>query len=139
MVHFPKGAVPVVLVAAAFAWSVNTRRADPLPEFPRVVLWAWERPEDLRFASPAHAGVAFLARTIWLDGARIASRPRLQPLQVAEGAAVMAVVRIESKGRGLPDHAPVIGELLQSARLPGVRALQVDFDARQSERGWYRT
>lgn len=103
------------------------------------MLWAWERPEDLRFVGPSHAGVAFLARTVWLDGAKMGSRPRMQPLRVAPGTSMMAVVRLESAGRGLPARAGVLRELLQSVELPGVRALQVDFDARRSERAWYRS
>jgi hypothetical protein len=32
---------------------------------PRVMLWAWERPEDLRFIAPDRVGIAFLvARSI---------------------------------------------------------------------------
>src|SRR5215469_13335992 len=72
------------------------RRADPLPGFPRLVLWAWERPERLGFVDPRAAGVAYLARTIgWRDG-HLTSRPRMQALEVPPGTSVMAVVRLES-------------------------------------------
>jgi len=37
----------------------------PIGQLPRVVLWAWERPEDLRSAG-SDVGVAFLAQTITL-------------------------------------------------------------------------
>src|SRR3954469_25552906 len=78
------------------AASGCARRPDPLPGFPRVVLWAWERPERLDFVDPHAAAVAYLARTIsWRDG-RIASRARYQPLDVHDGPAVMAVTRLES-------------------------------------------
>jgi hypothetical protein len=111
-------------------------RPDPLPGFPRLMLWAWERPEDLRFLKPDVAGVAFLARTItWRDGVA-ESRPRLQPLQVPPGAAVMAVVRLESRGGPLP---PAEAAALEAAKATvNARALQIDFDARRSERVWYR-
>jgi hypothetical protein len=49
----------------------------------------------------------------------------------------MAVVRLESNGGALPDAAAVAREVSAPASLPGVQALQVDFDARQSERQWY--
>ena len=101
------------------------------------MLWAWERPEDLRFLNLGNAGIAFLARTIWLDNQRVASRPRLQPLRYPPGATLMAVIRFESAGHGLPARAPVIREIMESASLPGVRALELDFDARESERAWY--
>ena len=41
--------------------------------FPGVVLWAWERPVDLR-GLPAGTGVAFLAQTITIaDGSHLLS------------------------------------------------------------------
>ncbi|MBZ5727207.1 MAG: DUF3142 domain-containing protein [Acidobacteriia bacterium] len=103
-----------------------------------MVLWAWERPERLPFVDPRAAGVAFLARTVaWHDGV-VESRPRLQPLVVPPATPLMAVVRLES-GRGpLPDASAVAHETARAAEFPGLRALQVDFDARLSERAWYR-
>jgi hypothetical protein len=50
----------------------------------------------------------------------------------------MAVVRLESVGLPLPPTDAVRTEILKAASLQGVRALQVDFDARLSEREWYR-
>lgn len=129
----------LVLMAAAglaLLWR-PLARPDPLPAFPRIMLWAWERPEDLRFIQPGAAGIAFLARTVWLDGGAVSARPRLQPLRFPPGTPLMAVVRLESAGRGLPPRPPVVREIRQAAALPGVRALQIDFDARESERAWY--
>ncbi len=101
------------------------------------MLWAWERPEDLRFVKPGVAGIAFLARTVWLDGESVSGRPRLQPLRFTPGTPLLAVVRLESAGHGLPPRAAVIREIQQTANIPNVRALQIDFDARESERAWY--
>jgi hypothetical protein len=113
------------------------RRADPLPGFPRLVLWAWERPERLDFVDPHLAGVAYLSRTIaWRQG-HLTSRPRMQPMAVAEGTRVMAVVRLESSGPPMPDAEQVAAEILRDAANPAVRAVQIDFDARRSERAWY--
>jgi hypothetical protein len=111
---------------------------DPLPGFPRLVLWAWERPERLDFLNPQSAGVAFLARTVSWHVGKIASRPRLQPFRVPPQTALMAVVRLESGGSPLPAAGAVAAEILKAAALPGVQAIQVDFDARLSERDWYR-
>jgi hypothetical protein len=127
----------IALIGVFFILASCARRPDPLPGFPRVVLWAWERPEHLEFVDPGAAGVAYLARTIsWRDGSLV-SRPRLQPLRVRRGAQVMAVVRLESWTPPLPDTAQVAREILLDAANPNVRALQVDFDARRSEREWY--
>ena len=125
------------LVAGAALLLRSTAKPDPLPQFPRVMLWAWERPEDLRFIQPGSAGIAFLARTVWVDGNNVSARARLQPLRFNPGTPLMAVVRIESAGRGLPAPEPVVREIQEAAAPPGVRALQIDFDARQSERAWY--
>ena len=49
----------------------------------------------------------------------------------------MAVVRLESAGHGLPAVSDAVREVVPAAELPGIRALQIDFDARKSERAWY--
>lgn len=127
------------LVAAAYRWPER----DRLPGFPRVMVWAWERPEKLDFVNPRETGVAFLARTIFLREGNVTVRPRLQPLVVAPGTALMAVVRIESQlvaGRGGEPAARSALEhaILEATELRGVRGLQIDFDARASEREFYR-
>jgi uncharacterized membrane protein len=119
--------------------SACAPRADPLPGFPRVFVWAWEHPEDLRSLDPHTVGVAFLARTVWLQDSSVAIRPRLQPLRTAPGTVLMAVVRVESGGHAAAAPlAAAAGAIADAARLPAVRALQVDFDAVASERSFYR-
>jgi len=135
---------------------------------PNVMFWAWERPEDFRFLGSRGQGVAFLARTIEvhaLPGGNGASRdpgvylrPRLQPLKLAEGTRLIAVVRIESSND--PWHRPITQSLRQetsstafpysdaqrdlvarlaadAAHLPRVEGLQIDYDASLSERKFY--
>src|ERR1035438_5795688 len=92
-------------------------RPDPLPNFPRLVLWAWERPERLRFVDPHTTGVAFLTRTISWRGGQVESRPRLQPLELPSGVALMAVVRLEGSG-ALPD-AQALAEPIQIRKTKG--------------------
>jgi hypothetical protein len=111
---------------------------DPLPAFPGLVLWAWERPERLDFLNPQSAGVAFLARTVSWRAGQIASRPRLQPFRAPPRTALMAVVRLESGGWPLPAAGAAVSQIMKAASIPGVQAMQVDFDARLSERDWYR-
>jgi len=126
------------LAAAVCILCGCRQRPDPLPGFPRLVLWAWERPEKLEFLNPRSAGVAFLARSVSWRAGQIISRPRLQPLHVPPGTLLMAVVRLESEGLPLPDTGKVRAEIFKAASIQGVQALQVDFDARLSEREWYR-
>jgi len=109
-----------------------------LPAFPRIVLWAWETPQDLSFLNPREAGVAFLAKTVLIGNGRLTVRPRLQPLHFPPGTVLMAVVRIESSGPDLPLPADVASAIADAATMAGVRALQIDFDATASERSFYR-
>ena len=46
------------------------RNPDRMGGLPPFVLWAWERPEDLRFINPQNIAVAFLAGTIRIRGER---------------------------------------------------------------------
>jgi hypothetical protein len=112
---------------------------DAVP--PRLVLWAWERPESLRFAEASGAGVAFLAESIFLEQSPVV-RPRLQPLKVAPSTALTAVVRLESTQRSPATFTSeyittVAGQIARVAREPQIRAVQIDFDATQSQRAFY--
>lgn len=109
------------------------------------MLWAWERPEDLRFIKSDRYGVAVLAQTLVLKGDDVIQKPRRQPLLVPPDAKVVAVTRIESQRS--KDKRPTLSnaqsthasELIRKTlALPNVAAVQVDFDATTSERDFYR-
>jgi hypothetical protein len=113
---------------------------------PNKILWAWERPEDLRFIDPNEFGVAFLAQTIFLENDRVSPRGRRQPLDVAPGTYLIAVTRIETNketsGQPKLDQAmaaKTAALIRNTLDLPDVRAIQVDFDAVVSERDFYRS
>ena len=61
------------------------------------MLWAWERPEDLRTLDSKRFAVAFLAQTLTLKGDEVVFNPRHQPLQVSPDTKLIAVTRIESQ------------------------------------------
>ncbi len=112
-------------------------------ELPRVVLWAWERPSDLRFIDPRQVGVAFLAQAVLLRGDDVVVRPRLQPLDLPPGTKLVAVTRVESDRKQSPQLSAAQRQSLASsiaeiAALPNVSAVQIDFDATRSERAFYR-
>jgi hypothetical protein len=111
---------------------------DPLPGFPRVVLWAWEHPENLSFVDPRVTGIAMLAGTVRVGDGRVRCQARMQPLRVPPATPLIVTVRVESDGASLPAAHEVAGCALSWAGMPGMRALQIDFDARRSEREWYR-
>lgn len=126
--------VPISILA------LRPKPALPLSEFPSVIIWAWERPEKLDFINTDQVAVAFLAKTVRLEGDRVVSKPRLQPLELASGTKLIAVVRIES------DHPTLSAtqlrktavEIARVSELPNVSVVQIDFDATVSERNFYR-
>ena len=112
-------------------------------EMPRVILWAWERPTDLRFINPRDVGVAFLARTIRLRADEVTVRPRLQPLNLPAAAAVMAVARVETDrvdkaALSESQRDKLAAAIAEMAQLPKISQIQIDFDATSSEREFYR-
>lgn len=114
-------------------------------EMPRKIIWAWERPEDLRFLDPKEFGVAFLAQTITLEQGRVDVRKRRQPLEIAEGTYLIAVTRIETikeygKRPTFTDEmiSQIVDQVVQTKDLKDVRSIQIDFDAVASERPAYR-
>lgn len=114
-------------------------------EMPDKILWAWERPEDLRFLDADKFGVAFLAQTLRLKNDEVIFQPRRQSLQIAPNTYLIAVTRIETDKRSanqsdLSDarKEKVIYLIKKTLELPNVKAVQVDFDATASERIFYR-
>jgi hypothetical protein len=104
------------------------------------MLWAWERPEDLRFLDSLSVGVAYLAATIRLGPNGAALRPRLQPLRVSPQTKLMAVIRLETSPRARLDStqaATVAAQIARTASLAQVAAVQVDFDATESQHAFY--
>ena len=113
---------------------------------PNKIVWAWIRPEDLRFLPPGEFGVAFLAQTIFLENSDTNPKPRRQPLDVSPGTYMIAVTRIETNkvGGKRPSLSPemvnkVVTLVKTTLDLPDVRAIQIDFDAVVSEREFYRS
>ena len=113
---------------------------------PTKILWAWERPEDLRFLDPKEYGVAFLAQTIFLDKDGVSPKPRRQPLEVPPGTYMIAVTRIETNKNGMKHAAfdaamatKVASIVKKTLDLPDVKGVQIDFDAVSSERAFYRS
>ena len=104
-----------------------------------IVLWAWERPEDLRFLQ-GEARIAFLATTLRVRDGQLIAFPRRQPLRVTPGTKLTAVVRIEAEEQAPlapAQQEAIVDHVRGAASLPGVDEVQIDFDARQSQRRSY--
>jgi hypothetical protein len=115
-------------------------RRDSAGPRPPVVLWAWERPVDLRNL-PDDVGVAFLAQTITVSSRTHVTFSRRQPLRVDPSTFLIAVTRIEAPGDTPSDRtaiAAIAADIARTRTLPRVSAVQVDFDARASQRTTYR-
>jgi hypothetical protein len=109
---------------------------------PYLLLWAWERPESISFVNSKEIGVAFLAESIFLDRQPVL-RPRLQPLRVGPKTPLTAVVRLEITPRTPkafdPSYTSTVAQwIVTVAHEPQVEAVQIDFDATQSQRDFYR-
>jgi len=111
-------------------------RTGPLP---RLMLWAWERPVDVRGLDEG-IGVAFLSQTITIGSSTHIVSPRRQPLRVDAGTPLVAVTRIEAPGDVPKDRAVIeqIARAIARTVEPTVIGIQIDFDARVSQRGMYR-
>jgi hypothetical protein len=106
--------------------------------------------------------VAYLAETINIEitnppgvrSFRFAVIPRRQPLRIPDGAFLVAVARIEMRVKpvrglelvsaGAPppvdnseNAAAIAGAIGRLAKIPGVRGIQIDFDATVSQRAFY--
>lgn len=105
---------------------------------PARVLWAWESPQDLRFLDRGE-GVAFLGGELLLEGRTARWTPRRNPLLVPPETFLVAVIRLETRAAELtPEQAEALVERASGLlSLPRVKGLQVDFDARDSERAFY--
>lgn len=145
------------ILALIFAFSLsilsgscsNQRRREInhrlISEMPHTILWAWERPEDLRFLDTEKFGVAYLAQTLYLENDEVVFRPRRQSLEISPATYLIAVTRIETnKNRAerptLSDSQKdsVVRLIKASLERPNVRAVQIDFDVKVSEREFYK-
>ncbi len=104
----------------------------------RVVVWAWERPEDLRFVGDA-ADVAIQSGFIVLSGDGVQARGRRFPLRMS-GRPTTALVHIQiDRGRPLAwtltQRREAAQAVLAFGQAVGADRLQVDFEVRRSERG----
>ncbi len=125
----------LAFVVAALVWAAC---AAPARAQPALVLWAWERPEDLRGAGP-NVEVAAVVGFVQLTGAGLWARGRRFPLRTAPGARRTAVVHVQIDPSQplawtLALRARTAQTVLAYARTPGFQAVQIDFEVKESQR-----
>jgi hypothetical protein len=136
----------IVLAAACVGCgSDKIRMTTPVPGRPAVMLWAWERPENLNFIDTKTTGIALLAQTLYLEKDGVEVRPRMQPLYEPPGVYMIAVTRIETNKKtdlrsDLSDEQieRISAAVKRTLELPNIKEVQIDFDAALSERAFYR-
>ena len=106
---------------------------------PEYYVWAWRREEDLSFIDPRRVKVAVWTATIHMDDDGFVVERRTNGITYPSDAEVVGVVRLEITG--VPDaaEAPRLADAIIGASRP-FRPVehQVDFDARLSQRSFYR-
>lgn len=124
-----------LLAALLLLGPASAPRADP----PRraLVLWAWDRPEDLSFARPGDE-VAAVVGVVTLSGQAVKARGRRVALTLPPGLRRTAVVHVE-----IDPHAPAVWSARQrraaaaavlAYAAQGWEAVQVDFEVKASQR-----
>lgn len=126
------------------AWILVIAMGLPAaPPLPPIMLWAWETPHDLRFLKSPQIGVAYLATTLLLREDTLWVRRRIQPLRIDPSTPLVAVIRIESDEARRAVLSPrqrrmAADRIVEVIDTTGAQALQLDFDAKLSERQFYR-
>ena len=124
---------------AALIGSADGRLIHPaVSKLPPQMVWAWERPEDLRWL-PDDVGVAYLAVSIELRGSKTVVRPRRPPVLMRDHTAQVPVIHVDPLWHPSPRLTPAQREVIVAQVLGAVpRAnrgvVQLDFEARRSQR-----
>lgn len=125
-------------VAAAISALIAIAADSAAVPGPRVVLWAWGRSEDLRFAGPGF-DVAVLAGSIVLSGDTAALTGRRYPALVLPAQRIVGVVHVEIDRRQPLLWSPLqreatVARILALADNLQFAEIQIDFEVRASER-----
>ena len=113
-----------------------------LRSLPRRMAWAWERDEDLRWL-PRDAGVAYVATTVRIEGDGVTVRGRRNSLWLAPATMRVPVVHVDASTASPPElnsaqREAIVAEVLRAAQASPSKVVQLDFEARLSQRGFLR-
>ncbi|WP_188564666.1 hypothetical protein [Undibacterium terreum] len=118
--------------------DAGTPSHPALAALPANMVWAWERPEDLRWL-PDDVGVAYVASTIMLRGEEALVHPRTAQLLVREATPLVPVLHVDASWRLPPalseqQTSRIAQELLRVAQRGNRHVVQLDFEVRRSQR-----
>ena len=123
-----------MVAAAVWLLAVSQAPADPA----RLTVWAWERPEDLRFL-PQDVDIAVQSGFIVLSGDNLTARSRRFPLLARAEQVSTSVVHLQIDHRKPLNWTPQLraqaaAAIVRLAQGVDVRRVQIDFEVRASER-----
>src|SRR5215467_13522444 len=130
----------LLLVLLVSDQNMSARTRMPV-DMPPLVLWAWDRDDDLGFIDIRDTAVAYLAATVILRGETVFLAPRHHPLGPPKGTRLVAVAHVE-----VDRHEPPVVSDAQArdfaATLAALREnlwefLQIDFEAKSSQRDFF--
>jgi len=131
----------LLLVFLVSDQNISVRTRMPV-DMPPLVLWAWDRDNDLSFIDVRDTAVAYLAATVILRGKSVFLTPRHHPLAPPKGTRLVAVAHVEVDRHEPPvvsdAQAQAFAETLAALRetRPG-EFLQIDFEATSSQRAFF--
>lgn len=115
--------------------------APAFAETPRIYLWAWDRPEDLRFLDPK-IGVAYFAGKIDLSEKKPVFRPRSKALLLPERRVTLPVLHVRAVRNaryGDAERELIVEAMRRLVADTGTQAIQLDFEVYHSQREFYKS
>ena len=108
-----------------------------------IVIWVWERSENLYFMENENVSFSYLAGTITKTDKGLIPHFRQQPLRIPDNSKTMAVVRIEhrieNKDLSDSDRKIITKFIIESCtQLEKNSSCQIDFDATKSQLDFYK-
>jgi hypothetical protein len=110
----------LLLVFLVSDQNISARTQMPF-DMPPLVLWAWDRDDDLSFIDIRDTAVAYLAATVILRGETVFLTPRHHPLAPPKGTRLIAVAHVEvdrHEPPGVSDRGRQVGSKQRAFQLP---------------------
>ena len=130
-----------LIFAAKFYQSQPYLPHPAIAALPNKIIWAWQRPENLRFL-PSNVGVAYVATSVNLENNQAYVYPRMHPLLVNPNTRIIPVVHVDASWRKPPtlndaQAQTIVDALVHVATLGNSNTksntVQLDFEVRRSQ------
>jgi len=128
-------------ISRIFCVALTALSAQSVSQPPRVYLWAWDRPEDLRFLDP-EIGIAYFAGKIDFGEKKPAFRPRSKALLLPERRVTLPVLHVRAVRNaryGDAERELIVEAMRRLVADTGMQAIQLDFEVYHSQREFYKS